>query len=59
MASRNMIARSWHQERSALTPRSRRTELCIPVLPLRVELPGQVTGENDDFVSPLLRQAVG
>ena len=37
----------------------RRTELCIPVLPLRVELPVGVTGENDDFAAPLLRQAAG
>ena len=37
----------------------RRTELCIPVLPLRVELSAGVTGENDDFVAPVLRQAAG
>lgn len=37
----------------------RRTELCIPVLPIRVELEGEVTGDNDDFVSPLMRRAVG
>lgn len=37
----------------------RRTELCIPVLPLRVELQAGVTGENDDFIAPFLRSAAG
>ena len=38
----------------------RRTELCIPVLPLRVALPDETTGELEDFASsPLMRRAVG
>lgn len=37
----------------------RRTELCIPVLPLRVELPVEVSGDNDDFVTPSMRRVVG
>ena len=37
----------------------RRTELCIPVLPLAVELPVENTGGDEDYVSPLMRRAVG
>jgi hypothetical protein len=29
------------------------------VIPLKVELPAGLTGENDDFPAPLLRQAAG
>lgn len=37
----------------------RRTELCVPVLPLRVEMPAEITGDNDDYVTPSMRRAVG
>lgn len=37
----------------------RRTELCVPVLPLRDALPVEPTAHNEDFVSPLMRRAVG
>jgi AraC family transcriptional regulator len=37
----------------------RRTELCIPVLPLSVSLPAESTGADEGFVSPLMRLAVG
>ena len=37
----------------------RRTELCIPVLPISVSLPAENTGTDEDFVSPLMRRAIG
>jgi DNA gyrase inhibitor GyrI len=37
----------------------RRTELCIPVLPIRTELPVSGVDTDEDFVSPLMRRAVG
>ncbi|MBX9589040.1 MAG: GyrI-like domain-containing protein [Hyphomonadaceae bacterium] len=37
----------------------RRTELCIPVLPLRTALPAETTGELEDFALPQLRRVVG
>jgi AraC family transcriptional regulator len=37
----------------------RRTELCVPVLPLRELLPVEPTADNEDFASPLMRRAVG
>jgi AraC family transcriptional regulator len=37
----------------------RRTELCIPVLPLREVLPVESSAPSEDFVSPMLRLAVG
>ena len=37
----------------------RRTELCIPVLPLRIALPGETEENDQDAVSPLTRLAVG
>jgi AraC family transcriptional regulator len=37
----------------------RRTELCVPVLPLRELLPLEPTADNEDFASPLMRRAVG
>ena len=37
----------------------RRTELCVPVLPLREALPVEPTAHNEDFISPLMRRAVG
>ncbi len=39
----------------------RRTELCIPVVPLAVALPAENenTGADEGYVSPLMRRAVG
>jgi AraC family transcriptional regulator len=37
----------------------RRTELCVPVLPLRELLPVEPIADNEDFASPLMRRAVG
>ena len=38
----------------------RRTELCVPVLPVRMQLPSDDDhGDNDDAVAPSMRRAVG
>lgn len=37
----------------------RRTELCIPVLPLRTAMPGEASTEDGDFSVTAMRKAVG